>query len=105
MPTHNFLLSDCLAIPGAFFLFSVIAFLPGYAAGWLSDVLRFRRRSLAFRLCASVPLALAIGPAAAYTLGRLLSLTAVLVGYGLLSGYSVYLAIGVDPSDIDDLCR
>ena len=74
-----------------FCLFLLVAFLPGYALGNLTDVLRFRTRTLAFQLAASVPLALAIGPIVAFTVGRWLSLTAVLGVNAGLSAYALYL--------------
>ena len=54
--------ADCLAIVEGFCLFSMVALLPGYAFEWLTNVLRFRPRTLPFRVVASVPLAIAIGP-------------------------------------------
>ena len=47
--------------------------------------------ALEFQLAASVPLALAIGPILAFTVGRWLSLTAVLGVYAGLSAYALYL--------------
>jgi len=84
--------ADGLAILEAFCLFSLVALLPGYAFGWLTNVLRFRARTLPFRLVASVPLALAIGPILSFTVGRWLSLDAVLGVYACLGAYTLYLA-------------
>src|ERR1700686_1162742 len=82
---------DCAAILFGFGLFSLIVLLPGYALGWLLDVLRFRSRTLPFRLAASAPLALALGPILSYLLGRAFTLVAAELVYGLLSAYALYL--------------
>jgi hypothetical protein len=87
---HHFMAMDCAAILFGFGLFSLIAFLPGYALGWLLDVLRFRTRTLPFRLAASAPLALAIGPILSYALGRAFTLAAAGLVYALLSAYTIY---------------
>ena len=92
MPASPFI-SDLWAIPAAFLIFSVVAFFPGYGLGWLTNVLRFRQRTAAFRLAASAPLALAAGPILAFTVGRWFSLNAVLGIYALLTGYALYLGI------------
>jgi hypothetical protein len=75
--TFHFLTSDLVAISAAFALFALLALLPGYAIGWLTNVLGFRLRSLPFRLAASVPVSLAIVPIIDYTIGRWLSLDAI----------------------------
>jgi hypothetical protein len=93
MATHNFTLSDCVAILGAFSLFSLVTILPGYALGWLLDVVRFRSRTLPFRLAMSVPVSIAIGPGVSYLLGSWLSLTAVWVVYGMLCLYALFLLV------------
>jgi len=59
LATHNFMLSDWAAISAGFCLFALVGFIPGYALGWMLDVLRFRERTLSFRLALSVPLPLA----------------------------------------------
>jgi hypothetical protein len=82
---------DCGAILFGFGLFSLIAFLPGYAMGWWLNVLRFRTRTLPFRLAASAPLALALGPILSYVLGRAFTLAAAELVYALLSIYALYL--------------
>jgi hypothetical protein len=84
LPNH-FLTSDYLGILAAFLLFPLIVLLPGYAIGWLTNVLRFRSRTFAFRLTASVPLAITVGPTVSFAVGRLLNLDAVLWIYGVLS--------------------
>jgi hypothetical protein len=65
-------------------LFSLLAFFPGYAIGWLTNVFAFRTRLLPFRLAASVPLSLAIGPILGYTVGRWLGWNAVWLVYAVL---------------------
>ena len=89
---QHFTATDILTILTGFCLFAPIVFLPGYALGYLTDVLRFRTRTLAFRLAASVPLGISTGPITAYLLGRWLSLNAVLAANLALSLYTLYLA-------------
>jgi hypothetical protein len=90
MAAHNFMLDDIRAILAGFCLFSLVAFFPGYALGWLFDTLQFRARSFPFRLALSVPLAIAIGPILSYLLGRWLSANAVLVVYAILCAYGLF---------------
>src|SRR5437588_606094 len=52
--TVHFLTSDLIGISAGFVLFSLLAFFPGYAIGWLTNVFEFRSRLLPFRLAASV---------------------------------------------------
>jgi hypothetical protein len=95
MPVHNFMISDWVAILVSFCLFSLVGFFPGYAVGWLLDVLRFRSRTLSFRLALSVPLSISIGPIMSYFVGRWLSMSAVWVLYGLLCSCALFLAARV----------
>jgi hypothetical protein len=83
------MLDDVRAILAGFCLFSLVAFFPGYALGWLFDTLDFRARSLPFRLAMSVPLAIAIGPILSYWLGRSVSITAVLAVYTVMCVYGL----------------
>jgi hypothetical protein len=80
-PSFHFLMSDLAGILAGFALFSLLAFLPGYAIGWLGDVFEFRARSLPFRLVASVPVSLAVVPITGYTVGRWLGFDAVWLVY------------------------
>jgi hypothetical protein len=84
--------ADCLAILEGFCLFSIVALLPGYAFGWLTNVLAFRSRTLPFRAVASVPLSIAVGPILSFTVGRWFSLDAVSGVYACLGAYTLYLA-------------
>lgn len=93
MPAHNFMLSDCVAIFISFCLFSLVGFFPGYALGWLLDVLRFRSRTLPFRLAISVPLSISIGPIMSYFVGRWVSMTAVWAIYAVLCVCALLLAV------------
>ena len=63
--SFHFLTSDLIGISAGFALFSLLAFFPGYAIGWLTNVFGFRTRLLPFRLAASVPVSLAVGPSLA----------------------------------------
>jgi hypothetical protein len=82
--TFHFLLSDLVGISAGFALFSLLAFFPGYAVGWLTNVLGFRARLLPFRLAASVPVSLAVGPVLCYTVGRWLGWNAVWFVYAAI---------------------
>jgi hypothetical protein len=53
-----------------FLLFGLFAFAPGYVLGWLSNAFEFRRRRLATRLAAAVPLSIGFTPITAYFLWR-----------------------------------
>lgn len=94
MPNPNFMLADWLAILVSFSLFPLLTVVPGYAFGWLLDILRFRQRTLWFRLTLSVPLSIALGPILSYLVARLLSLGAAEVVYGVLCLYVLFLAVG-----------
>jgi hypothetical protein len=89
------MISDLLAVLAGFCLFSLVAFLPGYALGCGTNVLRFRARSLSFRLAVSAPLALAIGPIVSFTVGRWMPLGALFTVYCGVSVVSILL-IGRD---------
>ncbi len=91
MPAHNSMLSDCRAIFLSFCLFSFVGFFPGYTLGWLFDLLQFRARSISFRIAASVPLSIALGPVLSYFIGRWLSLNAACIAYGILSAAALFL--------------
>ncbi|MBV9766193.1 MAG: hypothetical protein JOZ48_15210, partial [Acidobacteriaceae bacterium] len=82
---HGFMVADYTAILIAVFLFSFVSFIPGYALGWLLDVMRFRERTFCWRLALSVPLSMAVGPVLTYLTGRWLSMSAVGVMFGALS--------------------
>jgi len=83
MPPHNFMLDDVSGILRAVALFPLYVMIPGYAIAWWGDLLDFRRRTAAFRLCASVPLSLAFCPILTYLAGRV-SMTAMWAVYGAL---------------------
>lgn len=86
------MLSDCGAIFISFCLFSLVGFFPGYSLGWLLDVLRFRSRTLSFRLVMSVPLSISIGPIMGYFVGRWISMAAVWMIYAVLCIGALLLA-------------
>jgi len=82
--SFHFLTSDLIGVSTAFALFSLLAFFPGYAIGWLTNIFRLRTRLLPFRLAASVPVSLAVGPVLGYTVGRWFGWNAVWFVYGAL---------------------
>ena len=83
-PSLHFLISDFTGIATAFALFSLLAFFPGYAIGWLLNLFEFRTRLTAFRLAASVPLSIAIAPVTGFTAGRWLGPNAIWFVYAAL---------------------
>ena len=87
--SFHFLTSDLIGISAGFALFSLLAFFPGYAIGWLTNVFEFRARLLPFRLAASVPVSLAVIPILGYTVGRWLGLNAVWLVYAVLCAAAV----------------
>ena len=90
MPTHSFMLADLAGCAAAVCLFPLFVLLPGYAVAWLTDLFEFRRRTLAFQLALSIPLAIAICPAVTYFLGRFGSMTAV---WGFYAALGIYTAV------------
>jgi hypothetical protein len=92
MPAHNFMLADLAGSLVATCLFPLFVLLPGYAIGWLADLFDFRRRSFAFQLTLSVPLAIAICPVVTYFSGRFGSMTAVWAFYGASWIYALAVA-------------
>jgi hypothetical protein len=90
---HDYMTADCAGILLAFALFSLIALTPGYALGWLLDLMRFRTRAFPCRLALSVTLSIALGPLLSYFVGRWASLTATLILYGALAVFACALFI------------
>ncbi len=66
----NYTASDILGVGAGFVLFALFAFAPGYTFGWLSDMFQFRRRRLATRIAAAVPLSIGLMPITGYFLWR-----------------------------------
>lgn len=66
----NYTAADIAGVGAGFALFALFAFAPGYTVGWLSNVFAFRRRRLATRVAAAVPLSIGVMPIAAYLLWR-----------------------------------
>jgi hypothetical protein len=94
MPAHNFMLDDLAGSLRAIALFPLFAVMPGYAIAWWADLLDFRRRTAAFRICAAVPLSLAFCPILTYLAGRV-SMAAVWALYAVLSiAFAAALARG-----------
>jgi hypothetical protein len=81
MPAHSYMLADLAGCVAAVCLFPLFVLLPGYAIAWLTDLFEFRRRTFAFQLALSIPLAIAICPAVTYFAARFGSMTAVWVLY------------------------
>jgi len=90
----HFPLSDLTGISAGFALFSLLTLLPGYSIGWLTNVFGFRRRSLPFRLAASVPVSLSVTPIVGYTVGRWPGLTTAWIVYALLFAAALYTGAG-----------
>ncbi len=77
--------ADLAGVVIGFALFGCLTLLPGYALGWLLDVLGFRKRDGLFRIAISVPLAIAVGPVVSFLIG----LQAAWIFYGLLSAFGL----------------
>jgi hypothetical protein len=76
-----FTISDIAGTAAALLIFASILFVPGYVAGWMSNVFEFRARSLMFRIPAAIVLSISVTPILLYGIARLLSMTAVLGAY------------------------
>jgi len=75
-------------------LFPLFVLVPGYAVAWLTGLFEFRRRTAAFQLALSVPLSIALCPAATYLAGRFGSKSAVWCLYAALWGYALAVLVG-----------
>jgi hypothetical protein len=83
-PAGNFTLQDLLSTAVASALFPLFLLLPGYALGWILNVLRFREQTPLICLLLSLPLSLALTPAIIFLMGRALSMQSVGVFYLLV---------------------
>jgi hypothetical protein len=70
VPYYHFTLADVAGSLAAVALFPLFLVIPGYAAAWALDLFSFRRRTTAFRVALSVPLAIALCPIVTYLAGR-----------------------------------
>src|SRR5579871_4262841 len=68
---EHFMLWDLIRTFEAVLVFPGIVLAPGYALGWMLDLLAFRQRTLLTRLTLSVPLSIGICPIVTYVLWRL----------------------------------
>jgi len=59
---QNFTLIDLRAVALASVLFSLFGFAPGYALGWCTNALSFRRRLLSTRLLIAVVISVSVNP-------------------------------------------
>src|SRR5579863_6056398 len=66
--TENFMIADLLGTSAAFFLFTLVIFVPGYVLGWLADLFSFRRRSRLARFAIAVALSVGVSPILTYLL-------------------------------------
>ncbi|MFB3813483.1 MAG: hypothetical protein ACE14L_05170 [Terriglobales bacterium] len=67
---HSFTVADVLGTIEAAALLTSFVFVPGYVAGWLTNVFAFREQRLSLRVLLSTPLSVAICPVAVFLLGR-----------------------------------
>jgi hypothetical protein len=81
---HHFSLTDLCSSSWAFLLFGLFALAPGYAVGWLADLVDFRRRTPATRLVLSIPLSIGIAPLLAYLTARFTPMALTWCVFGLL---------------------
>jgi hypothetical protein len=87
------MLADLASCAAAVCLFPLFVLLPGYAVAWLTDLFEFRRRTFAFQLALSIPLAMAICPTVTYFAGRFGSMTAVWAIYAASWIYALSIAV------------
>jgi hypothetical protein len=93
---RNFFLLDLCSSLWAFLLFGLFSFVPGYAVGWMADLVGFRRRTPATRLALSVPLSIGVAPLLAYLTSRLGSIALTWSAFGLL--WLIFAAIWIRES-------
>src|ERR1700743_2926745 len=67
----NFTLADILATGWAFLLFGFFLIPPGYAIGWMLDLVSFRKQDPGTRLLLSLPFSITLMPIVIYLVGRL----------------------------------
>ncbi len=67
---HHFTFVDICRTAEASLLLSLFAFVPGYVAGWFTNILGFREARPLMRLALSTPLAVCIVPIAVFLVGR-----------------------------------
>jgi len=78
----NYMLADLRTTAEAALVFPLFVFVPGFVAGWLLNLLDFRRRRTLTQLLLSTPFSIAICPIVTFWLGRLGGYAAVWTGYG-----------------------
>jgi hypothetical protein len=82
----NFTLADILYSCWAFALFALFLIPPGYALGWLLDLISFRKQDAGIRFLLSLPLSIALMPVVVYLAGRYSFDWPVWAMYGVLLG-------------------
>lgn len=80
----NYTAADLLYSTAAFLLFSVFLIPPGYALGWLLDLLQFRRQPPHVRFLLSLPFSVAFTPILVYLLGLISFSWPIALLFGLL---------------------
>lgn len=76
-PPSEWIFPDLGPVAYATLLFALFAFIPGYVAGWLSDVFQFRGGSAARRMALSIPLSVSLMPIAVHLAWRFGTIAAV----------------------------
>jgi hypothetical protein len=92
VPNYHFTLADVAGSLAAVALFPLFLVIPGYAVAWALDLFSFRRRTTAFRIALSVPLAIALCPILTYLAGRFGSMHLVWALYGAAAIYVLAVA-------------
>ena len=67
---HNFTVIDLFGSTAGALLLTLFVFVPGYVAGWLTNVFGFRQERPAMRVLLSTPLGVAVVPILIFLLGR-----------------------------------
>lgn len=89
----NFTLSDVVGAVGAFLIFPVVVFAPGYCVGFVANLLGFRNRILATQIASSVVLSISLFPVVAFLMARYLGMWAVWCLYMLTSGVFCFVIV------------
>jgi hypothetical protein len=87
----NFTLADILATGWAFVLFGFFLIPPGYAIGWMLDLVSFRKQDAGTRFLLSLPFSIAMMPIVVYLVGRRSFDWPVWSIYGVL--FAVFLGV------------
>lgn len=78
------MLADLRAVTEAFFLLALLVLVPGFATGWLTNTLDFRKQPFAIQTLLATPLSISICPILTYLIWRWTTIRGVWLFYGAL---------------------